>query len=178
MTESAATAVSCDDYFGNTNMGDFKRLVAWQQANAYVMAVHAAFAGRKADAATGSRAQVLRAVSSIPDALAEGCAKRSREELARYADIAYGSAKEVESQLIKARDLGILSATEADDLLRLGDRVSKLCYGLSRSPHPAGPHRGPPVTPGPMSDIRQSDVRFPLAAAPSTVPDPSVADNS
>jgi len=71
-------------------------------------------------------------VSSIPDALAEGCAKRSREELSRYADIAYGSAKEVESQLIKARDLRILSATEADDLLRLGDRVSKLCFGLSR----------------------------------------------
>ncbi|HWH50609.1 MAG TPA: four helix bundle protein [Gemmatimonadaceae bacterium] len=117
-------------------MGDFRRLVAWQQANAYAVAVHAAFAGRKADAATGSRAQILRAVSSIPDALAEGCAKRSREELARYADIAYGSAKEVEGQLIKARDLGLLSATEAEDLLRLGDRVSRLCFGLARPPKP------------------------------------------
>jgi four helix bundle protein len=178
MTKGAAAAVSCDDYFGSATMGDFKRLVAWQQANSYVIAVHAAFAGRRADAATGSRAQILRAVSSIPDALAEGCASRSREELARYADIAYGSAKEVESQLIKARDLGILSATEADDLLRLGDRVSKLCFGLSRSPKAAGQHHGPPVTPGPTSDIRQSDLRFPLAAATSTVPDASVADNS
>src|SRR6185437_2917996 len=47
-----------------------------------------------------------------------------------------GSAKEVEGQLIKARDLGLLSATEADDLLRLADRVSRLCFGLARPPKP------------------------------------------
>ncbi|HXD47323.1 MAG TPA: four helix bundle protein [Gemmatimonadaceae bacterium] len=118
-------------------MGDFKRLVAWQQAHAFAAAVDEAVADRKADTATGSRAQILCAASSIPDALAEGCAKRSRRELARYADIAYGSAKEVEGQLLKARDLNLLTVMEADDLLRLGDRVSKLCFGLSRSSKPS-----------------------------------------
>ena len=134
MMYRAAASVGCDAYSGTAHMGDFRRLVAWQQANAYAVAVHAAFAGRKADAATGSRAQILRAVSSIPDALAEGCAKRSREELARYADIAYGSAKEVENQLIKARDLKILPARVAIELLRQGDEVTALCYALSRVP--------------------------------------------
>ena len=115
-------------------MGDFKQLVAWQKAHAYALAVHGAFAGRRANVATGSRAQILRAVNSIPDSLAEGCAKRSRRELARYADIAYGSAKEVENQLIKARDLRILSTDVAAELLHQGDTVSALCYALSRVP--------------------------------------------
>lgn len=115
-------------------MGDFKRLVAWQKGHAFALAVHRAFAGRRANAATGTRAQILRAVNSIPDALAEGCAKRSRRELARYADIAYGSAKEVENQLIKARDLKILPSPVAIELLRQGDEVTALCYALSRVP--------------------------------------------
>jgi four helix bundle protein len=108
--------------------------VAWQKAHAYALAVHAAFAGRRANAAIGTRAQILRAVNSIPHALAEGCAKRSRRELARYADIAYGSAKEVENQLIKARDLRILPTDVATELLNQGDAVTALCYALSHVP--------------------------------------------
>src|SRR5207249_3522861 len=68
------------------HMGDFRKLTAWQKGHAFSMAVHAAFVGRKANKAPGLRAQILRAADSIPDNLAEGCAKRSRRELAKYAD--------------------------------------------------------------------------------------------
>jgi four helix bundle protein len=105
-------------------MGDFKRLVAWQKAHAFVIAVHAAFKGRRTTAAPGLRAQILRAVSSISDNLAEGCGMRSRQALARYAETAYASAKEVENDLIKSRDLGLLPSNLCDDLLRQGDEVS------------------------------------------------------
>jgi four helix bundle protein len=63
-------------------MGDFKRLIAWQKAHAYGIAVHTAFRGRRMTAAPGLRAQTLRAVSSIADNLAEGCGMRSRRALA------------------------------------------------------------------------------------------------
>jgi four helix bundle protein len=79
----------------------------------------------------GLRAQILRAVSSIADNLAEGCAKRSRRELARYADMAYASAKEVENDLIRARGLGMIGRVVFEDLMRQGDEVSRLCFGLS-----------------------------------------------
>jgi hypothetical protein len=36
--------------------------------------------------------------------------------------------------LIKARDLGILAPQVAAELLKLGDQVTALCYGLSRPP--------------------------------------------
>jgi four helix bundle protein len=113
-------------------MGDFKRLVAWQKAHAYAIAVHSAFAGRRAATAPGQRAQILRAVSSIPDNLAEGCGMRSREALARYAESAYASAKEVENDLLKCRDLGVLPSTVCEDLLRQGDVVSALCFSLTK----------------------------------------------
>jgi len=115
-------------------MGDFKRLVAWQKAHAFELAVHAAFKGRRLAAAPGFRGQLLRAVGSIPDNLAEGCGKRSRRALAKYAEEAYASAKEVENDLIKARDLGLLPRTQCEDLLRQGDEVSRLCFSLSRVP--------------------------------------------
>ena len=113
-------------------MGDFKKLVAWQKANALALAVHAAFKGTRAHVSPGFRGQILRAVNSIGDNLAEGCAKRSRRALARYADDAYASSKEVENDLIKAQGLGILGRSIAEDLLRQSDEVSRLCFGLSR----------------------------------------------
>ena len=64
-------------------MGDFKRLVAWQKAHAFELAVHDAFKGRRLAAAPGFRGQLLRAVGSIPDNLAEGCGKRSRRAFRR-----------------------------------------------------------------------------------------------
>jgi four helix bundle protein len=113
-------------------VGDFRRLVAWQKARAYALAVHSALKGTRAHVSPELRAQVLRAVNSIADTLAGGCAKRSRRELARYADTAYASAKEVENQLIRAGDLEILSRVTVEDLLRQGDEVSRLCFALSR----------------------------------------------
>jgi four helix bundle protein len=121
--------------FGDTtihSMGDFKKLIAWQKAHAYVLAVHAAYKGTNTRAAPGMRGQILRAVNSISATLAEGCAKRSRADLARFADMAYASAKEVENHLITSRDLGILSSNLTADLLRQGDEVSRLCFALAR----------------------------------------------
>src|SRR4029078_12394470 len=102
-------------------MGDFKRLVAWQKAHAYMIAVHAGFNGHRTGAAPGLRAQVLRAVSAMPDNLAEGCGKRSRRALASYAETPYSSAKEVENDLIKSRDLGILPRKLCEDRLQQRD---------------------------------------------------------
>jgi four helix bundle protein len=89
-------------------MGDFKRLIAWQKAHAFAIAVHKAFTGRHVHISPGLRAQILTSVNAIPDNLAEGCGQGSRRGLASYAETAYASTKEVENDLIKSRDLGII----------------------------------------------------------------------
>ena len=115
-------------------MGDFTKLIAWQKAHAFALAVHEAFRSLNTNGAPGLRSQILRAASSIPYNLAEGCAKRSRLELARYADDAYGSGKEVMNDLMKARDLRILPRDVYDRLGPQCDEVCRLCFGLSRKP--------------------------------------------
>src|SRR6188768_1731803 len=112
-------------------MGDFKNLVAWQVASALAIDMHSAYPIRSRRDYPGLRAQLLTAAGSVADCLAEGCGKRSRLELARFAGMAYTSAKEVQSQLIRARACGVLSAARCDDFDRRADRVAKLCFGLS-----------------------------------------------
>ena len=123
-----------DSFLLEGDMGDFRKLLAWQKAHAFSIAVHKAFLGRRANVSPGLRSQILHAANSIPDNLAEGCAKRSRRVLASYADSAYSSAKEVENPLIKARDLGILEPRLWEVLSEQGDEVSRLCFGLTRVP--------------------------------------------
>ena len=132
-------------------MGDFKRLVAWQQAQELGRDLHLAFKSRNARDYPGLRTQILRAAESIHSNLAEGCAKRSRRELARFAEIAYASAKEVESHLIFARNVEILAAQSSEDLTRKADHVARLCYGLTRVP--------PESTPTTRGRTKNSDVR-------------------
>ena len=114
-------------------MSDFKKLLAWQRSRELVSELHSTF---RVSAASfpGLRGQILRAATSVSSNLAEGCARGSRAELARFARIAYGSLKEVESQLINARDAELISEARLNDLLALTDGVARLCYGLARSP--------------------------------------------
>ena len=112
-------------------MGDFKNLRAWREAHRFNIAMHKAFMGRRTGVSPGLRRQILKASSSIPDNLAEGCGFKSRRELAKYANSSYSSAKEVENDLIKVRDLGILPSVLAEDLLRQRDAVAGLCFSLT-----------------------------------------------
>src|SRR5438445_12033830 len=115
-------------------MGDYRKLVAWQQAHDLSVRRYAAVTVRRARIAPGLRGQILRAVDSIASNLVEGCAKRSRSELAGFADSAYASAKEVENHLLKARDARVISPNEYDDFDRQVDRVARFCFVLIRVP--------------------------------------------
>jgi four helix bundle protein len=50
--------------------------------------------------------------------LAEGCGRSGDAELARYVQIASGSASELQNHLRLAKDLALLSPSEHADLLR------------------------------------------------------------
>ena len=112
-------------------MGNFRNLVAWQEANALANDLNAAYPIRYRRDYPGLRAQLLKAAGSVADCLAEGCGKRSRLEMARFAGMAYTSAQEVQSQLIRARACGALKPDQCDDFDKRADRVAKLCFGLS-----------------------------------------------
>ncbi|MEW6585952.1 MAG: four helix bundle protein [Nitrospirota bacterium] len=57
----------------------------------------------------GLTSQIRRAASSIPANIAEGCGRHGDVELARFCQIAMGSASELEYHLLLARDLKLLN---------------------------------------------------------------------
>ena len=64
----------------------------------------------------GLTSQVRRAGASIVANIAEGCGRDGEAELARFLNIAMGSASELECHLMLARDLSFLKSDEYDRL--------------------------------------------------------------
>ena len=77
--------------------------------------------------------QLLRAVISIPSNLAEGNARSTRKDYARFVSIARGSLAETETLLMLARRIGLAAAEDIDLVLTEADRVGRMLNGLHRS---------------------------------------------
>jgi four helix bundle protein len=64
----------------------------------------------------GLTSQIRRAGYSIPANIAEGCGRDGDAELARFLQIAKGSASELEYHLLLSHDLGYISDSEFEQL--------------------------------------------------------------
>ena len=87
---------------------DFRTVKAWQGAHALTLQLYRTTSSFPGDERFGLVSQMRRACASIPTNVAEGCGRSTKSELARFIDIATGSASEVEYQLLLAKDLGYL----------------------------------------------------------------------
>lgn len=64
----------------------------------------------------GLTSQVRRACVSIPANISEGCGRNSEAEMARFFQIAMGSASELEYHLLLVHDLGFLNNFDYEEL--------------------------------------------------------------
>jgi four helix bundle protein len=80
----------------------------------------------------GLTSQMRRAASSIPANIAEGCGRGGNAELARFLQIALGSASELEYHLILAHDLGYLEKESFERLTAETTEVKRMLTGLRR----------------------------------------------
>lgn len=95
---------------------DFRKITAWQRAHALTLQVYRVTSGFPGDERFGLVSQMRRACASIPTNVAEGCGRSTNNELARFIDIATGSASEVEYQLLLAKGLGYLPENQHKNL--------------------------------------------------------------
>jgi four helix bundle protein len=102
---------------------DFHSLKVWEKAHELALAVYEASAGFPSHEIYGLTSQVRRAAVSIAANIAEGCGRNSEADLARFLQIAMGSASETQYHLLLARDLKILKTA---DHQHLEDRVSEV----------------------------------------------------
>lgn len=97
-------------------MQDFKQLKVWQRSHQLTLEVYQATQSFPKEEMYGLTSQVRRAAASVPANIAEGCGRETETELARFLDIAGGSANELEYHLLLARDLGYLDRAAHDRL--------------------------------------------------------------
>jgi len=114
-------------------MQDFRKLKVWRKAFRLAIDLHHTIENGPKWRFPGLRAQALKAAASIADTIAEGCGKSSPLELARYSDMASGSAKELLNQLMRARSLKYLSNEKFKEFEARIDEIRRMLWSLAAS---------------------------------------------
>jgi len=112
--------------FRRREMRDFRGLKVWEKSHHLTLSMYRVTNVFPKGEMYGLTSQIRRASASIPANIAEGCGKSGDAELARFLQIAMGSASELEYHLLLARDLGFLKddsylalSTEVTDVKRM-----------------------------------------------------------
>ena len=111
-------------------MRDFRNLNVWENAHALTLKIYKLTTLFPGDEQYGLTSQLRRAVASIPTNIAEGCGRNSDADLARFLDIAMGSASETEYLLCLACDLGYVEADQAQALSGNVVEIKRMLTGL------------------------------------------------
>jgi four helix bundle protein len=111
-------------------MRDFRELKVWHKAHALTLDVYRATKSFPKEELYGLTSQIRRAAASIGANIAEGSGKSSRPDLARFLQIALGSASELECHLQLARDLGYLVAEIHQQLWEQVVETKKMLSGF------------------------------------------------
>ena len=93
-------------------MKDFKELRVWSKAHELTVCIYSFTRAFPKDEMYGLTSQVRRSAASIGANIAEGCGRHSDGEMARFLQIARGSASETEYHLLLAKDLGLLPESD------------------------------------------------------------------
>lgn len=104
-------------------MRNFRELKVWEKAHHLTLGVYNASQSFPRDEIYGLTSQIRRSSVSVPANIAEGCGRNGDAELARFLQIAMGSASELDYHLMLARDLNLLNSS---DYARLASEVGEV----------------------------------------------------
>ncbi len=114
----------------------FTDLLAWQEAHKLVVALYAETRKFPHDEQFGLVSQLRRAAVSITSNIAEGFSRQSKKEKTQFYCISMGSLREVQNQLLIARDVGLMRKDDAESLAENTVLISKLLSGLIKKLSP------------------------------------------
>ncbi len=111
----------------------YKYLVVWQKAHALTLKTIKAIDGaERSYAGEVTTKQLIRAVTSIGANIAEGYGRHEGKEYARFLEIAYGSACEVDNWITVMRDAGLVKQVVASELIRDNEEILKMLATMIR----------------------------------------------
>jgi four helix bundle protein len=106
----------------------FEDLRAWQMAKDLAVTLYAVTDGERFAKDFALRDQIRRAAVSAMSNIAEGFERDTDKELQRFLYMAKGSIGEVRSHLHLASELGYVRPTEAADLRKQAEDISKSVF--------------------------------------------------
>jgi len=110
-----------------------KKLKLWGMAMDVVVKVYAITKKFPRDEDFGLKAQLRRAIVSVPSNIAEGLTRSTRKDKLHFLNVAQASLSEADAQWEIASRLGYVDQIEYNDVERDLSEVQKYLHGLSRS---------------------------------------------
>ena len=93
-------------------MIDFRKYTVWQKSHQLTLDVYKLSAKYPREETFNLVSQIKRSSSSIPTNIAEGCGRKSDKDFSRFLYISFGSANELEYQMLLSKDLDFISAED------------------------------------------------------------------
>ncbi len=109
---------------------NYRDLTVWQSAMDLVEEVYRLSSQFPKDELYGLTAQMRRAAVSIPSNIAEGQGRGGDTEFHRFLRIAYGSLRELETQILLSQRLGYTGPEETKAILENAAETGRMLNGL------------------------------------------------
>jgi four helix bundle protein len=111
-------------------MQSFRNLRVWEKSHRLTLDVYTSSKTLPRDEMYGLTSQMRRASASIGMNIAEDCCRKGDTEMARFLQIAMGSASELEYQLLLAHDLDYLHSPGYEQLTTQVVEVKRMLSSL------------------------------------------------
>lgn len=109
-------------------MHNLKELKIWNKAIDLTVEVYKATTDFPSEEKYGLTSQIRRSAVSIPSNISEGAGRNSNKEFVQFLGIANGSSYELQTQLIIASRLALISESTVSPLLNIIDEIQKMNY--------------------------------------------------
>ena len=114
-------------------MHQFEKLKIWQKSMDIAVYVYEISALLPNDEKFNLIHQIKKCAVSIPSNIAEGCGRKSDKELKQFVSISLGSSFELETQIIIAKEVDLITIEQFDSINSKLLEIQKMLNGLSKS---------------------------------------------
>ncbi len=113
-------------------MQNFRELQVWQKSHTLAINIYKVTAVFPKDEIYGLTSQMRRAAVSVAANIAEGCGRGSKVDFARFIQMAFGSASELEYLLLLSAEIQYLSGSDYEQFSSDVIEVKKMLTSLMR----------------------------------------------
>ena len=114
-------------------MHPHEKLDVWKMSIEMVTSIYEITKTFPSDERFGLVSQIRRAGVSVPANIAEGAARQSDKEFCQFLSIAHGSASELETELLIAKNLGYMSCQDYERIYEEINVIARMLIGLSKT---------------------------------------------